>query len=154
MKKSDELSKPDSCLNRAYPSELLFVLLARDPAAPIAIRAWLTERIRLGKNKIGDPQIVEALRLAEQMEQQRTMQELFEGRPPDVPSVLAVATTPVVTVHQPQPEPNKPKYCQSIYPPSHQPPFVELVKCGKVVDEHGQHRDGSRGHYINGYKWD
>lgn len=60
MRKRDEISDPSSCLNRAYDSEWLFVLLGRDPAMPVAIRAWINERIRLGKNIADDEQIREA----------------------------------------------------------------------------------------------
>ncbi len=68
MIKQEELSNPNSCLNRATENEILFVLLGRDPAAPLAIRAWIGERIRIGKNTLDDPQIKEAWRIMEQME--------------------------------------------------------------------------------------
>lgn len=60
-----------SCFNKAREDERLFVLLARDPAAPVAIRAWVAERLRLGKNKITDPQVREALECAELMDRER-----------------------------------------------------------------------------------
>lgn len=60
MRKYEELENPNSCLNKADDGELLFVLLARDPAAIVAVRAWISERIRLGKNKPSDPKIVSA----------------------------------------------------------------------------------------------
>lgn len=47
-------------MSRAREDEMTFVLLARDVAAPATIRFWMAERIRLGKNKPGDAQIVEA----------------------------------------------------------------------------------------------
>jgi hypothetical protein len=59
---------PNSCWNKARDDERLFVLLARDPAAPAAIRAWVAERVRIGKNAEGDPQIVEALDAAARVE--------------------------------------------------------------------------------------
>lgn len=68
MIKSQELTDPTSCLSKAGYSELLFVLLGRDPAAPVAIRAWVEERIRLGKNKVSDDQIKEALACANDIE--------------------------------------------------------------------------------------
>jgi hypothetical protein len=68
MKKSRELNDPGSCLNRARDNEIIFVLLARDAAAPAAIRAWAGERMRLGKNRLSDPQILEALSCADAME--------------------------------------------------------------------------------------
>lgn len=67
MIKRNELSNHDSCLNRARPDEMIFVLLARDAAAPVAIRAWVEERIRLGKNTASDYQITEALMCAKLM---------------------------------------------------------------------------------------
>jgi hypothetical protein len=60
MRKRDELTDPTSCLNRARADEYLFVLLGRDRAAPVAVRAWIEERIRSGKNARADAQIVEA----------------------------------------------------------------------------------------------
>jgi hypothetical protein len=71
MIKRDEIEYSESCLNKAHDSERLFVLLARDPAAPIAIRAWVDERIRIGKNVQDDAQIVEALDCATRMERER-----------------------------------------------------------------------------------
>lgn len=71
MIKSDVIDNPESCLNTAYDQEQLFVLLARDPAAPAAIRAWVAERLRLGRNKPGDEQIREAYECATLMELQR-----------------------------------------------------------------------------------
>lgn len=71
LRKREEVSNPDSCLNRAQPHEMLFVLLARDVAAPTAIRAWCTERIRLGRNQWDDAQIAEALRCADSMDMER-----------------------------------------------------------------------------------
>lgn len=60
MRKRDELSDPNSCMNRARDDEWTFVLLGRDVAACTAVAAWIAERIRLGKNKPDDPQIAEA----------------------------------------------------------------------------------------------
>jgi hypothetical protein len=71
MIKSDVIDNPQSCFNTAYDQEQLFVLLARDPAAPVAIRAWVAERLRLGRNKPGDEQIREAYECATFMELQR-----------------------------------------------------------------------------------
>lgn len=71
MIKTDELSNERSCMSRALPHEWTFVLLARDAASPVAIRAWVDERVRLGKNTLGDEQIVEALRCAALMDEQR-----------------------------------------------------------------------------------
>lgn len=72
MLKCDELNDSESCFNKATDGERLFVLLARDPAAPATIRAWVAERIRLGKNALGDDQIREALECASLMEIERT----------------------------------------------------------------------------------
>jgi hypothetical protein len=68
MKKQEELTNPNSCMSRAKDDEMTFVLLGRDAAAPYAIRAWAEHRIRLGKNSLADPQIIEALKCADAME--------------------------------------------------------------------------------------
>lgn len=79
MRKRHEIANPDSCLNKAREDELMFVLLARDIAAPQIIRAWCNERIRLGKNKeYGDPQIAEARALADLMVEERKRSALNE----------------------------------------------------------------------------
>ena len=68
MIKRDELTNPNSCMSRARDDEMTFVLLGRDHAAPVAIRAWVAERIRLGKNMLADEQIQEALSVATSLE--------------------------------------------------------------------------------------
>ncbi len=70
MRKKDETTKSETCLSRAHPEEMLFVLLGRDPAAPVAIRAWVAERLRLRKNIESDTQILEALACARTMEEE------------------------------------------------------------------------------------
>lgn len=71
MRKRDELANPNSCMSRAEPNEMTFVLLGRDVAAPFAIREWVRARVRLGKNTYLDAQIEEALDCADQMESDR-----------------------------------------------------------------------------------
>ena len=71
MIKRDEIEDTESCFNKAGDAERLFILLARDPAAPVAIRAWIAERLRLGKNQPGDEQIREAFECANHMEMER-----------------------------------------------------------------------------------
>jgi hypothetical protein len=78
MLKRDEINDQHSCLNNALEGERLFVMLARDPAAPVAIRAWVNERLRLGKNAPSDAQIMEALDCARRMEEERP--EIAEAR--------------------------------------------------------------------------
>jgi hypothetical protein len=68
MRKKDELSLENTCMSHAHPEEMTFVLLGRDPAAAVAIRAWVAERLRLGKNAPEDKQITEALECASTME--------------------------------------------------------------------------------------
>lgn len=83
MRKKDELSKTHTCMQSAHPEEMVFVLLSRDAAAPVAIRAWAVERVRIGKNNVEDEQIVEALRCADVMKQEadrwKKMQENEKG---------------------------------------------------------------------------
>ena len=71
MLKVDEIADKKSCFYRALPYERMFVLLARAEAAPIAIKAWIDERIRLGKNTEGDEQITEAYDCLESMRRER-----------------------------------------------------------------------------------
>jgi hypothetical protein len=71
MRKIQEQTDPNSCLSKAKPHELVFVLLGRDAAAPETIRFWVAERIRIGKNQPADAQVQEALDLAKLMEQER-----------------------------------------------------------------------------------
>jgi len=76
MIKSEELTHPASCMNRAHAGEMMFVLLARDAAAPVAIRAWASERVRIGKNRPTDAQIIDALGCAIEMERQRATSQI------------------------------------------------------------------------------
>lgn len=82
MIKSKELTDPNSCMSRAKDDEMTFVLLARDIAAPKAIREWVRERCRIGKNRYDDAQIIEALDCADAMDHQRLdrlSKEIREG---------------------------------------------------------------------------
>ena len=76
MRKFAELSSKESYMSKARPTEMTFVLLGRDAAAPVAIMRWVEERIRLGKNTIDDEQIKEAVRCADLMENERTGRKL------------------------------------------------------------------------------
>lgn len=75
MRKFSERTIDSSCWNKAREDEQVFVLLGRDPAAPAAIRAWVTKRLELGKNQSGDAQIQEALRLADQIAKEHPERE-------------------------------------------------------------------------------
>ena len=67
MTKREELENPNSCFNKARDDELMFVLLERDVASPDTIIDWINRRIRMGKNKIDDAQVKEAVGLANKM---------------------------------------------------------------------------------------
>lgn len=71
MRKRDELSDPNSCLNKARDDERLFVLLARDEDAPETIRFWIAKRIKRGKNKPDDQKMIEAEECARLMEEEQ-----------------------------------------------------------------------------------
>ena len=68
MSKTEELVNPNSCFNKAAADEPIFVLRGKDERAAVVIRFWCHERIAVGKNQPGDPQITEALALADAME--------------------------------------------------------------------------------------
>lgn len=64
MKKQHELLDPMSCLNRAQPTEPIFVLRGKDVVAAVAVRHWATMA-----TGIHEPEkIREALKLADQMD--------------------------------------------------------------------------------------
>ena len=71
MRKQFEQNDASSCLNRAKDNEMLFVLRGHDAAAPSTIRQWAQMRIVMGKNKLEDEQIQEALAVAMIMERER-----------------------------------------------------------------------------------
>jgi len=71
MLKFEEEQNTKSCWNKARPTERVFIILGRDKAAKAAINAWVRARIDYGLNKLGDPQIQEALDCAKLMEQER-----------------------------------------------------------------------------------
>jgi hypothetical protein len=73
MIKLREIQDASSCFNKAKDDERIFVLLSRDPAAPIAIVAWVRARIEMGKNNPDDRQILEALECARKMELERPL---------------------------------------------------------------------------------
>lgn len=69
-------------MNKAKENEWVFVLLGRDESAPVAIRAWIEDRIQRGKNLRQDAQIIEARRCLTAMEIEReTANHVCEYRP-------------------------------------------------------------------------
>jgi hypothetical protein len=72
MLKRDECAVRTSYLNKADDDEMMFVLLARDRAAPDTIRGWCIKRISLGLNTMNDEQIICALQCATDMEIHQT----------------------------------------------------------------------------------
>lgn len=68
MIKSRELSDPNSCMSRAKEDEMTFVLIERE-ATPETIRFWYRLRVKKGKNKWSDLQILEALKAADYIEE-------------------------------------------------------------------------------------
>lgn len=56
------------CYTNAKPDEPMFTLLGRDKAAARAVRYWVLERIKTGKNRASDSQIIEAYEIALAME--------------------------------------------------------------------------------------
>lgn len=69
MRKEYELK--EGCIAKAGNREMVFTLLSRDKAAPIVLRFWVFERIRLGLNRFEDEQIQSALACADVMESER-----------------------------------------------------------------------------------
>lgn len=69
--KRENLLELHSCFNKAEDDEPLFILLGRDASAPVALRFWIEDRIKRGKNKRDDPQIQDAERVITQMQDWR-----------------------------------------------------------------------------------
>lgn len=113
MIKEDELTSPNSCLNRAFPTEMVFVLLARDAAAPVAIRAWVSERLRLRKNKLEDQQIKDALFCAESMDRQR---EGINRPEPVAWAIYDKGSDELLGVEPTKPEETAGEYLVPLYP--------------------------------------
>ncbi len=65
--KQQTLMDERSCLNRAAPEELIFVLRAKDPCAPATVRLWAA----LAAGKHEDDKVEEALAWAVAAEEQR-----------------------------------------------------------------------------------
>lgn len=73
MIKHEEISNPDSCLNRAAEDEPVFVLKATDICAPYAILFWILSRITAGRNLEDDEQLKQAQALAADMIKYRAL---------------------------------------------------------------------------------
>lgn len=73
MMKSIEIKDKNSCLNQSDDKEYVFVLCARDPAAPEAIISWIEHRVKLGLNTVDDKKMKEARECAEKMAAQKML---------------------------------------------------------------------------------
>src|SRR6266702_6417944 len=71
MRQALEITRPDSCINRAARDEMVFVLIGRDKVAPWAIYFWCVMRCVVRKNRWKDGQIQEALSAARAMREDR-----------------------------------------------------------------------------------
>lgn len=61
MLKREEMSNPNSCLNRAVDDEPIFVLRAKDKASFWAVNMWIQSRMLLGMNQPNDEKIISAM---------------------------------------------------------------------------------------------
>lgn len=68
MTKQENIYRQDSCWNKARDNEPIFILLGRDPVSSGVIRAWIHQRIAGKKNRAIDPQIMNAMECAAEME--------------------------------------------------------------------------------------
>lgn len=80
MIKKDELSNPNSCLNRAQDDEPLFVLRANDPIAPHVVKAWADQYLQ-GKALGGGAQLNHVQKYREAMDL-ATQMTLWKPAPP------------------------------------------------------------------------
>jgi hypothetical protein len=65
MIKADEITNPNSCLNKAADDEPIFVLRGRDILAAEVVRFWATIA---QDNKVSTGKVLDALTLADRME--------------------------------------------------------------------------------------
>jgi hypothetical protein len=92
MLKKLELSSPTSCLNRAAPDEVVFVLRAKDPVAPQTLRHWAT----MAEGVHEADKVAEARACADAMDAWRVARFDPQGKPwpqvtPEVPTPPAPA---------------------------------------------------------------
>jgi hypothetical protein len=78
MLKKHELATPTSCLNKAAPDEMVFVLRGKDPHAPQAIRLWAD--MSEGEQEPG--KLAEARAAADAMDKWRIANQPPEPAPP------------------------------------------------------------------------
>lgn len=71
MIKANEVSNPNSCLNKAHEKELIFVIREADAAAADTIAFWIKRRMELGLNDEGDDKLYEAKKWIEQVGDRR-----------------------------------------------------------------------------------
>jgi hypothetical protein len=90
MNKAQTLLDPSSCLNKATPDEPLFVLRAKDPTAPQAIRQWaaMNDGIQPAEK------VAQALAIAEDMDDWRARHQVAAPLP-QIPSDAVVTIAPV-----------------------------------------------------------
>lgn len=105
MLKRDEMAEPNSCWNRAHDDEMLFVLLGRDLAMPATIRAWVVERLRIGKNKVADPQISEAIKCAYRLDGVKVHESVSHNLAMKAVGCYCVNDPPKWTPNGTEPEP-------------------------------------------------
>lgn len=74
--RQQNLLDPESCLNRAAPDEPIFVLRGHDVAAAQTVRDWAHRRVVVGKSSDNSPEIIEAMKLADEMDRWRTERPL------------------------------------------------------------------------------
>lgn len=79
--KRDEISNPDSCLNRAFRDEPIFVLRAKDKLAAKLVRDWAAKAVIEGHHE--DAKIKAAWRYADAMDAWR--EKNFPDAPQEPP---------------------------------------------------------------------
>jgi hypothetical protein len=67
--KRDEISDPNSCLNRAADDEPIFILRAKDPLAAKLVEEWAAKAVLEQAHE--DPKIQAAYRFAQAMKEWR-----------------------------------------------------------------------------------
>lgn len=78
MTKKEAIEDPNSCWNTSKDGDIIFILKQKDKSTPATIRTWTRLRVNTGLNSVTDPQIQDALRIADEIEARQARGE-FDG---------------------------------------------------------------------------
>lgn len=78
MTKKENIDNLNSCWNTSKNGDIIFILKQKDKAGPATIRDWVARRVGMGLNSITDPQLQDAMRIADEIETRQARGD-FDG---------------------------------------------------------------------------